>query len=117
MHDLTTPHTSTPSLTPPAPPPALDDEAELGQFIAAHGLRADLDKAIVILKESFPEASQVVVRLQYLPDDDEMRVIVQARMSVSVTDASERYWQMLDRWTRELPLRAQGILVADYIRT
>jgi hypothetical protein len=42
---------------------------------------------------------------------------VDARLSVSVTDASERYWHMLDRWTQELPLRAQGVLVASYTRT
>lgn len=117
MPDLTIPPTSTPGLTPPAPPPALSEEAELEQFIAAHGLRADLDKAVAILREAFPEASRIAVRLQYLPDDDEMRVIVDARLSVSVTDASERYWQMLDRWTQELPLGAQGVLVASYTRT
>jgi hypothetical protein len=117
MPDLTIPSTSTPGLTSPAPRPALSEEAELEQFIATHDLRADLDKAIAILRESFPEASQVVVRLQYLPDDDEMRVIVDARMSAGVADASERYWQMLDRWIRELPPRARDILVADYTRS
>jgi hypothetical protein len=95
----------------------LSEEAALEQFIAAHGLHADLDKAIAIIRESFPEASKVVVRLQYLPDDGEMRVIVDARLSASVTDAPERYWQMLDRWTRELPLRVQDVLVADYTRS
>jgi hypothetical protein len=117
MPELTIPPASTPGISPAASPPPLSDEAELQHFIAAHDLRDDLDKAIAIARETFPEATQVLVRLQYLPDDGEMRVIVDARMSASVTDASERYWQMLDRWTRELPLRAQGILVADYTRT
>jgi hypothetical protein len=115
--ELTIPPTSASNVSLSAPPPALSEEAELEQFITAQGLRGDLEKAITISRESFPEASHVAVRLQYLPDDDEMRVIVDARLSAGVTDASERYWQLLDRWTRELPPRAQALLVADYTRT
>lgn len=117
MPELTIPPTAAPGSPTPSTPLPVGEEAELQQFIAAHNLRGDLDKAIAISRESFPEASHVVTRLQYLPDDNEFRVIVDTRMSVSVTDASERYWQLLDRWTRELPLKAQGILVATYTRS
>ncbi len=117
MPELTIPPTSASGIaTSPSSQP-IGEEAELQQFIATNGLRGDLDKAIAISRESFPEAGHIVVRLQYLPDDDEFRVVVDTRMSVSVTDASERDWQLLDRWTRELPLRAQGILVATYTRS
>lgn len=116
MPELTIPPVSAGGLNP-SPAPPLTDDAELQQFIAAHNLRADLDTAIAISRESFPEATQIAIRLQNLPDDDEFRVIVDARLSVNAADASERYWRLLDRWTQELPLKSQGILVATYTRT
>jgi hypothetical protein len=116
MPDVTIPPTSTPNLTPPAPRPPLSEEAELEQFIAAHGLRADLDKAIAISREAFPPGSEVVLRLLYFPDDDETGLVVNVRVPMDVTDAVERHQKLLDRWTRELSLRAQGILVTTFTR-
>jgi hypothetical protein len=114
MPDLTIPPTSTAGLTPPAPPTALSEEAELQQFIAANGLRADLDKAIAISREAFPAGSEVSVRLWRSPEEDDTRVIVDVRFESSATDASALYWKMLDRWTRELALRAQGFITLTY---
>jgi hypothetical protein len=116
MPDLRIPSTSTAGLTPPAPPTALSEEAELQQFIAANGLRADLDKAIAMTREAFPPGSRVVVRLQYLPDHEEMRVVVDARLALDATDAVQRHEKLLDRWTLELPLRAQGLLITTFTR-
>jgi hypothetical protein len=116
MPDLTTPPTSTPNLTTPTQPTFLSDEAELEQFIAAHGLRADLDKAIAISRESFPPGSQVVLRLLYFPDDDETGLVVNVRVPLGVPDAVERHQKLLDRWTRELSREARGILVTTFTR-
>jgi hypothetical protein len=115
--DLTIPPASTTTPTPPAPRPALSEEAELEQFIAEHGLRADLDKAIAISREAFPAGSRVVVRLQYFPDDDETRVLVDVRLAPDVVDAVQLHEKLLDRWTRELPLRAQGLLITTFTRS
>jgi hypothetical protein len=114
MPDLTIPPTSTPGLTPPTPPPRLSEEAELEQFIAAHGLRADLDKAIDIVRESFPAGSEVSIRLWHSPEEDDTRVVVNVRFESSPTDASALYWKMLDRWTHELSLRSQGFVALTY---
>ena len=116
MPDLTIPPASTTGIFPTPTTLAADDEAELQQFIAAHGLRADLDKAIEITREAFPPGSRVVVRLQYLPDHEEMRLVVDARLALNVTDAVQRHEKLLDRWTLELPLRAQGLLITTFTR-
>jgi hypothetical protein len=116
MPDLTIPPTSTPGLTPSGPPPALSEEGELEQFIAAHGLSADLEKAIAIARESFPAGSDLTIRLWYSPEEEDTRVIVNVKLNSSVTDASALYWNMLDRWTRELPIRGQGFITLNYTR-
>jgi hypothetical protein len=112
--DLTIPPTSTPGLTPPVPPPALSEEAELEQFIAAHGLRADLDKAIAIAREAFPAGSDVTIRLWHSPEEEDTRVIVHVRFKSCPADASALYWKMLDRWILELPLRSQDFISLTY---
>jgi hypothetical protein len=94
----------------------LSEEADLQQFIAAHNLRADLDKAIAMTREAFPHDSKVVLRLQFFPDDDETGLVVNVRVPLDTTDAVERHQKLLDRWTRELPLRAQGILITTFTR-
>jgi hypothetical protein len=114
--DLTTPPTSTPGLTPSAPRPPLSEEAELEQFVATHGLRGDLGKAVAISREAFPPGSKVVLRLQFFPDDDETRLVVDVQLTPDVTDAVERHERLLDRWTRELPRKARGILITTFTR-
>jgi hypothetical protein len=114
MPDLTIPPTSTPGLNPPPPRPALSEEAELEQFIATHGMRADLDKAIVIARESFPPGSDVTARLWHSPEEEDTRVVVHVRIKSSPADASALYWKMLDRWTLELPLRSQDFISLNY---
>jgi hypothetical protein len=116
MPDLTLPQTSTPGLAPASPPPALSEEVELEQFIAAHGLRADLEKAIAISREAFPPGSQVVLRLLSFPDDNETGLVVNVRVPLGVLDAVERHQKLLDRWTRELSREARGILVTTFTR-
>ena len=116
MPDLTIPPTASGSLNPSAALPTTSDDVELEQFIAAHDLRADLDRAIAMTREAFPSGSRVVVRLQYLADHEELRVVVDARLSLDVTDAVERHEKLLDRWTLELPLRAQGLLITTFTR-
>jgi hypothetical protein len=115
MPDLTTPPTSTPGLNSPPPRPALSEEAELEQFIATHGLRADLDKAVTIARESFPQGSQVVLRLQYSPEENGgAGLVVEVKAWASVSEGVRCHQQLVDRWTRELPLRAQSLIGATF---
>lgn len=116
MPELTIPPGSAAGVNPSSPATANNEEAELQQFIAAHGLRDHLDTAIAIVRQSFPAGSEVTVRLWHSPEEDDTRVVVNARLDSGVSDASQLFWQLLDRWTRELPLRAQGFLTPTYIR-
>lgn len=111
MPDLTIPPTLSPGLTPPVPRPVLSEEAELQQFIVAHGLRSDLDMAIAIARESFPAGSEVIIRLQYSPEEDGGAcLVVDIRTKSSVSDGVRCHQYLLDRWTRELPLHAQALI-------
>jgi len=115
--DLTIPPTSTTALTPPGPRPALSEEAELEQFIAAHGLRADLDKAIAISREAFPAGSEVAIRLWHSPEEEDTRVVLDVRTRSSVADAVQCHQLLLDRFTRELPLHAQSLIATTFCPT
>jgi hypothetical protein len=116
MPELAIPPTSASSVSPSATPASAGEEAELQQFIAAHGLRGDLDKAIAISREAFPPESRVVLRLQYLPDDDETGLVVNVRVPLDVADAVQRHEKLLDRWTRDLSRKARGILITTFTR-
>ena len=98
-----------------ASPPAAGEDAELQQFIAAHNLRTDLDRAIAISKEVFPPGSQVVLRLQYSPEEDGgSGLVVDVRARLSVPEAARCHQLLMERWTRELPLRAQSLIGATF---
>lgn len=117
MPELTIPPTSTAGVNPSgSPPTANNEEAELQQFVAAHGLRDHLDAAIAIAKQSFPAGSDVTVRLWHSPEEDDTRVVVHVRLDSGVTDAVQRHQRLLDRWTQELPLKAQALLTPTFTR-
>jgi hypothetical protein len=115
--EVTTPPGSAAGVSPSGSPAAVGEEAELQQFIAANGLREHLEAAVAIARQSFPAGSEVTVRLWHSPEEDDTRVHVHVRLDDGITDASQLFWRLLDRWTRELPLSAQGFLTATYTRS
>jgi hypothetical protein len=115
MPDLTIPPSSTLGLTPRATRPTpLSEEAELEQFITAHGLRADLEKAIAISRESFPAGSTVAIRLWHSPEEEDTRAVVHVRTRAAVAEAVRCHQQLIERWTRELPLHAQDLIASTF---
>lgn len=118
MPELTIPPTAAPGTSTPSTPQPVGEEAELQQFIAAHNLRGDLDKAIAISREAFPAGSEVTVRLQYSPEEDGSAcLVVNVRTKAAVFDAVRYHQHLLDRWTLELPLHVQALIGSTFCRS
>lgn len=113
MPELSVPTTGTDTPTPPAPsahptPGAVEWSDEVKRCAAMHGLTDHLPTAIRLAQEIFSEGSEITLLRAPGPDFLEDQVVVHIQTRESVKEASERFQQLLNRWTREMPLHVQS---------
>lgn len=87
--------------------------AEVEEFVAANNLRTHLDTALRIAEHAFP-GSEIRLRLQQSPELDSGRLVMQIRTHGNAEDAVRCHQELLDRWTRELPLHVQDHITATF---
>jgi hypothetical protein len=90
------------------------DAGEVEQFVVTNQLREHLEAAIRIAEQTFPLGSEVRVRLQQSPELNGARLVVQIGTRGNVEDAVRCHQELLDRWTRELPLHVQDQITATF---
>lgn len=88
--------------------------AEVKDFAARHGLREALDAALRLVDQTFPAGSVPDLRLQFSPDHESDRLVVNVTTPADVRTAVACHQNLSDRWTRELPPRAQERLVSTF---
>ena len=103
-------------IPPPVPKTAALDAApaEVKAFVARHGLHGELGTALRLVGEAFPPERAIDLRLQFSPDHGCDRLIVNVTTPADVPTAVACHQNLLDRWTDELPARAQELLVSTF---